>query len=83
MNTLRSGLIKRIHVDRRIMAMNRKTGGDNPPITIQTSKGSIKAHCAQIQGPSRTVHAGAARGVKPLSCGARVWVETTAEVLYL
>lgn len=76
---LQQGTIKRIHVDRRVMAGNLKWGRDDPPITVQTSKGPMKAH--EVRGPGfRVVHAGLARGVKPLGCGARVWIETKSGV---
>lgn len=68
------GTIKRLHVDRRIMAQNRKTGQTAPPITVQTSKGPIKAQRVEVHGPSVFVHS----PDKPLACGARVWIETHA-----
>ena len=36
---LKSGTIKRVHVDRRILAQNKRDGTNTPAITIQTSKG--------------------------------------------
>lgn len=73
---LKRGTIKRIHVDRHVIAGNKKHGTNNPPITVQTSKGSLKTYEAVIKGSSRFVY----RPNKPLSCGARVWIETLAEV---
>jgi len=74
---LSNGTIKRIHVDRHVVARNRKKGESNPPITVQTSKGPHKAARVDILGLSRFVY----RPEKPLACGATLWVETTAEVL--
>jgi hypothetical protein len=73
---LRAGTIKRLHVDRRVMAQNRKYGTSLPPITVQTSSGPHKAQRVVVKGPSTFVHS----PDKPLSCGARVWIETRAEV---
>lgn len=78
MNTLRAGTVKRLHVDRRVMASNRKHGRNDPPITVQTSRGPFKAHRVEVLGPSTFVHS----PDKPLSCGARVWIETHAEVVF-
>lgn len=64
------GTIKRLHVDRHAV---RK---DEPAITIQTSDGPIKARTVTIKGPSSVMH----RPDDPLSCGARVWIETLAEL---
>lgn len=77
METLKAGTIKRIHVDRQILARNRKTGSFDPAYTIQTSKGSIKARIVQIMGPLEFNQYS-----KQLSCGARMYGETKAEVRY-
>jgi len=77
-----AGTIKRIHVDRRVLALNKKLGGNAPAITIQTSKGSIKSQSVEILGVSTFVQAGIA-GRRPLSCGAKVWVETKGPVSYV
>jgi hypothetical protein len=76
--SIRDGLIKRIHVDKQVIAGNLKYGRNDPPITIQTSKGSRKAFAVDIKGPSRFVYS----PHKPLACGARLWIETTAEVAH-
>lgn len=68
---LAAGYIKRLHVDQRKLRAK-----DPDPITIQTSGGPLKATSARIHGPSSVVY----RPDKPLSCGARVWIETTSEV---
>lgn len=74
---LRSGTIKRIHVDRQVLARNRKQGEDNPAWTIQTSKGSIKCRYWNVVGPCS-----GKQGAKPLSCGARMYIETSGQVAY-
>ncbi len=69
-----------IHVNQHIIKANRKHGHNDPPLTIKTYKENRKAHEVVVHGPCRIVHADPARGIKPLPCGARVWVETTAPV---
>ena len=73
---LAAGTIKRVHVDKRVIMSNLKHGRNDPPITVQTSKGPHKSYGVEIHGPSRFVYS----PCKPLSCGARLWIETTAEV---
>lgn len=62
-----------MHVVRR----NNKTGEREPAITVKTSKSNTYAHEVDIQGPSKVVYS----PDKPLSCGARVWIETDSEVI--
>lgn len=54
---------------------NAKNGTDDPVLTVQAKGGPYKAHEILIDGPSKIVYEGTA-----LSCGARAWIETTAEV---
>jgi len=76
---VKQGLIKRIHVDRRIVAQNRKRGENKPAVTVQLSSGSLKARRVSVLGNSEVVQADGVR-VKPLNCGARIWIETRAAV---
>lgn len=78
MKTLPAGTVKRIHVDRRVIAQNRKTGGRAPALTIQTSKGPIKAWWIDIRGPIIFN-----QKAKQLKCGARIYGHTYAEVRYM
>lgn len=73
----RQGTVKRVHINRGIVAQNRRLGGTLPEITIQTSAGSIPCREVYILGPSRMI-----QGLKPLKCGARVWIETRARVRF-
>ncbi len=75
---IKAGTIKRLHVNRQIVARNRKTNGSAPALTVQTSKGSFVARRVEIHGESVLV-----QSKKPLKCGARVWVETIAEVVLI
>lgn len=73
---------RRIHVDQHVIRANTKSGADAPPLTIQTYKGSTKAHEVIIfdkegEEVARVVY----RPHQPLSCGARLWIETKATVV--
>lgn len=76
---LPAGTVKRIHVDRRVIAQNRKNGTKLPHWTIQTSKGPIKCNEWWISGGQIW---GVRPGTKQLSCGARVYMVTHAAVEY-
>jgi hypothetical protein len=67
---------KRIHVNMHIIRKNNKTGERNPVLTVKTSKSNQYAHEVEIDGPSKVIYS----PDKPLSCGARVWIETDSEV---
>lgn len=71
------GRLKRIHVNRHVIQKNHKLDQHEPPVGIEES-GSPKvyAHEVYIDGPSTVVY----NARKPLKCGARVWIETRAEV---
>ena len=66
---------KRIHVNQHNIRANAK-GADLPVLTMKTSKGNIKCNRVDVHGPSTVVYS----PYKPLACGAKVWIETDAEV---
>ena len=66
----------RIHVNQHNIRANNK-GADLPVLTVKTYKSNIKCNRVDIQGPSTLVYS----PDKPLACGAKVWIETEAEVL--
>ena len=71
-------IIKRLHINKHVLAGNTKNGTDNPPIAIKCSKGNHYGNSVEIQGPSKLVYS----PHKPiLSCGARLVLETTAKVV--
>jgi len=74
-STIPAGLIKRVHVDQHRIKSNSKSGEDAPVLTVQARGGPYKAHEVSIDGPARIVYDGSV-----LSCGAKCWIETTAEV---
>ena len=55
---------------------NKKHGTNEPVLTIKEGKSNNYCHEVDILGPSKLVY----RPDKPLSCGARVWIETDAEI---
>jgi hypothetical protein len=65
-----------IHVNQHVIRANAKSGANDPVLTVKTYKENRYAHTVDIKGPCRVVHS----PDKPLSCGAKVWIETTAEV---
>lgn len=65
------------HVNQHVIKANGKTGARNPVLTIKQGRRNRYAHEVEILGPSRLVY----RPDRPLPCGARVWIETYAEVL--
>ena len=66
-----------IHVNQHEIKKNTKNGTDNPVLTVKTYKSNTYATSVDIRGPSKIVYS----PHKPLSCGARVWIETEAEVV--
>lgn len=68
--------MKRIHINQHIIKRNAKLGESNPVITIKQGKTNTYAHNVEILGPSKLVYS----PDKPLACGAKVWIETTAEI---
>jgi hypothetical protein len=66
-----------IHVNQHVIKANRLNGTNDPVLTVKTYKSNTYAHEVEINGPSRLVY----NAEKPLSCGARVWIETEAEVI--
>jgi hypothetical protein len=70
------GTIKRIHVNQHVIRQNKKTGAQENVVTIQWRNKSYRVSVVDIHGESSVIYS----PMKPLSCGARVWVETTAEV---
>jgi len=64
-----------IHVNQHVVRANAKNGTNDPVLTVKTYKENRYAHAVEIRGPSTVVYS----PDKPLSCGAKVWIETQAE----
>ena len=67
---------KKIHINMHKIRANKKYGTNEPVITIKTYKDNTYCRGVEIRGPSAVVYS----PDKPLSCGARVWIETDAEL---
>ena len=69
-------MIKRIHVNMHHIRYNNKHEDKKPVITVKTSKSNTYGNKVKINGPSKVIYS----PDKPLSCGAKVWIETKSEV---
>lgn len=65
-----------IHVNQHAIRRNIKAETPEPVLTVKTYKSNTYAHEVSIEGASRIVYS----PHKPLSCGARVWIETESPV---
>lgn len=65
-----------IHVNQHVVKANTKNGSRDPVLTVKRGKTNTYAHEVVIDGPSKVIY----RPDKPLSCGARVWIETMSDV---
>jgi hypothetical protein len=66
-----------IHVNQHVIKSNAKTGERDPVLTVKTYKSNTYAHAVDVTGPCRIVYS----PDKPLSCGAKVWIETESDVI--
>jgi len=70
------GKIARIHVNQHVIKANAKNGENNPIFTIKQGGKNIYAHNVKVVGEMELVYS----PDKPLSCGAKVWIETRGDV---
>ena len=69
--------IKRIHINQHNIKHNAKNPDDlRPVVSVKTSKANHKGYGAYFWGECKLVYS----PDKPLSCGAKVWIETTGTV---
>ena len=68
-----------IHVNQHKIRSNIKNKRNDPVITVKTYKSNDNTHEVNINGDSRVVY----KPNDPLSCGAKVWVETESEVEFV
>lgn len=66
-----------IHVNQHIVKRNKKQNTKEAVITTKTYKTTKYGHSISILGASKVVYS----PDKLLSCGAAVWIETTAPVV--
>ena len=64
-----------IHINMHTIRANKKHGKSDPVITCKTYKSITYGLELDISGPSKVVYS----PDKPLSCGARVWIETDSQ----
>lgn len=69
----------RIHVNQHNIRANGKDGGDRPVLTVKTYKSNTTCNEVHWDGPSRLVY----KPNDPLSCGAKVWIETECPVVVI
>jgi hypothetical protein len=69
--------MKIIHINRNIIQQNAKHDKDDPVVRVE-EKGVVQ-YCMEVEinGPSRMVY----RPDKPRPCGAKLWIETEADVV--
>jgi len=71
--------MKIIHINRNIIQSNAKRGSEEPVCRVEEN--GIVQYCMEvdIRGPSRMVY----RPDKPRPCGAKLWIETEADVILI
>jgi len=71
-----------IHVNQHIIRRNATKGTTDPVLTVKTYKSNVYANTVDILDSDGKVIASVVyQPDKPLSCGARVWIETQNEVI--
>ena len=68
--------IARIHVNQHVIKANAKNGENNPVFTIKQGGKNTYAHNVKVIGEMELVYS----PNKPLSCGAKVWIETRGDI---
>ena len=70
-----------VHVNQHRIKSNNKNGENKPVLTVKTYKSNVYGHEARIVDSDGNVVAKIVYSPdNPLSCGARVWIETEMEV---
>ena len=65
-----------IHVNQHVIKANVKNNEHNPPLTCKTYKENVQGYRVKFSGDAEVVYS----PDKPLSCGARVWIETNSKI---
>ena len=67
-----------VHVNQHNIRKNIRAADEErlPVLTVKTYKTNTYANTVTIDGPSKVIYS----PDKPLSCGARVWIETEGTV---
>ena len=69
----------KIHINQHVIKSNNKNNKRDPVITVKTYNSNNYGHQVDILGPSKVIYS----PDKPLSCGAKVWIETDSEVIVI
>ena len=69
--------IARIHVNQHVIKANAKSGERNPVFTIKQGGKNTYATRVKVKGEMELVYS----PDKPLSCGAKVWIETRGDII--
>ena len=76
-----AGKLKRIHVNQHVIKANAKHGKNDPVLTVKEGKLNTYGHRVEILDKNGCVAATVVyQPNDPLSCGARVWIESRNEV---
>jgi hypothetical protein len=65
-----------IHINQHVIKRNAKTGEREPVITAKTYRDNKYGSEVYVDGPCKIVYS----PDNPLSCGAKVWIETKSGV---
>ena len=68
--------IARIHVNQHVIKANAKYGENNPVFTIKQGGKNTYAYNVKVVGEMELFYS----PDKPLSCGAKVWIETRGDI---
>ena len=69
--------ITRVHVNQHVIRANAKHGKNDPVFTIKSRGKNTYAHSVRVIGEMELVYA----PDDPLSCGAKVWIETKGDIV--
>ncbi len=73
--------ITRIHVNQHIIRANAKSGDRNPVFTVKQGQKNTYGHTVEVLDDDGCITCRVVYSPdKPLSCGAKVWIETMGEV---
>jgi hypothetical protein len=68
---------KKIHINQHNIKHNAKNDQKKPVISVKTYKSNDYGYEVELTGESKVIY----RPDKPLSCGAKVWIETHKPVI--
>ena len=66
-----------IHINKNLKQSNDKHGGSNPVCRVEVGGETLYGSRVDILGPSSMIYS----PDKPRKCGAKLWIETDAEVI--